>query len=979
MPAAEPGEAGGPELTLVAVRLGDMTLTDGLACYQAPTGLMVPLGPLAGLLDLGIRVDSSRLAADGFILSEERRFQLDAATRTVRVGGREFRFTAGQVQSIGGELCVEHASLAAWLPLSLVFDPYASTLTVVPREPLPMQQRLERQRLIAGNLARMGARVPSGPLRETPYRLWDAPSIDQTLAVTVVPGETGGRRAWSQHTAYLSMDLLYTEAGARLTSQGQGGHSELRLHAGRRDLQGDLLGPLHARELAVGEIAFPGLETVSRPALGTGFLLSSFPLSQPSQFDRHTFRGDLPPGWEVELYRNGAILAYRQAGPAGTYVFEDVPLMFGWNSFRRVFHGPQGQRRVETDFFNVGADLTPPGKAYYRLAASGLGGAQERALLELHLGLPAHLSATASLAQARLGPETRRYAKLGARALAGNLLAGLDVAGDQGHGKLASASLQTRLGPLGITARHTRADGFRSEVVGTHLRSRRLSSLRLDALVHPPLLPAIPAVVEISRDLSDRTTDLRQVAARLSCSRRGLSVTSMSTWTRTLFPSTGGAPEDALRGLLLFSRQIQGFALRGEFDYDLDRRERRTALSLAAELPHGDGVQYGAGVTREMSTGRVRYQLSYQKTDGAVGVGVTTGYARDAGVTAGLSLSLGLNREPRTGRWHPHARPVAVAGAASARVFLDRNGNGAMDPGEEPIEGASLLLDESYSPGQTDRQGLAFLSHLPADRSVELGVVPGSLEDPQWVLERRAVEMVPRPGRVTTVDFPVAVSGEISGTLHRNAAASLRPAEGVEVQLVDEGRGRAVRRTHSDYDGFYNFAELLPGRYRVQFAAPQMLALGVVAPEPRQIEVEAGGTLREGVDFVLGPAGGAQATGSLALAPTTAGRASAASAAPPPAAHTVTVARRIPVMSAPKLVPAMPSPAPPAPPAAAPAARGTSDHGRTLAGLPALPRFLAAPDTTPRVTPGPRPNWDEPFREIGRALLRLLGAGRRTP
>jgi hypothetical protein len=70
--------------------------------------------------------------------------------------------------------------------------------------------------------------------------------------------------------------------------------------------------------------------------------VSSFPLQLQSQFDRQSFRGELPPGWEVELYRGAELLAYAQSRADGLYEFLDVPLLFGLNVFRLELYGPQG-------------------------------------------------------------------------------------------------------------------------------------------------------------------------------------------------------------------------------------------------------------------------------------------------------------------------------------------------------------------------------------------------------------------------------------------------------------------------------------------------------------------------------------------------------------------------------------------------------------------------------------------------------------
>jgi hypothetical protein len=86
------------------------------------------------------------------------------------------------------------------------------------------------------------------------------------------------------------------------------------------------------------------------------------PADQPTSFDRHTLQGDLPPGWDVELYYNEALVGFQQSRPDGKYSFDDQPLAYGPNEFRLVFHGPLGQLRVERQSFLLEQSAVPRGR-----------------------------------------------------------------------------------------------------------------------------------------------------------------------------------------------------------------------------------------------------------------------------------------------------------------------------------------------------------------------------------------------------------------------------------------------------------------------------------------------------------------------------------------------------------------------------------------------------------------------------------------
>ena len=842
-------DAPGAEFTLLGVRLGGMVLSEAMPCYQTDEGTLVPLGALSELLGLAIQVDPARGVAEGFFIREGRRFMLDTRAQRVRVEDRERAYDAARVRLARQDILVETGLLSAWLPIDLVVDPYEGLLRVRPREPLPLQQRWERQQRIAQNRASVGALAPAGPLSPTPRTLWDMPFTDQTLTVTSSPSSAAGNRLLVQHTAYLVTELLYNEVAARLTQNPGSEGMDLHARAARRDFDGGLLGPLHAREVAGGEIVFPGQHLVSRPVTGDGVIVSNFPLSQPTQFDQHTFQGSLPPGWEVELYRNGAIIAYQQADARGTYAFENVSLLYGQNVFQRVFYGPQGQRRTENDVFEVGGDLTPPGESWYRVVSLGAGSELERSLAEWNHGLTSRVSTDVNLASIRLRGTTQRYGVAGVSLLTGRVLGRLSVGGDAVGGRVASADVQTRRAGVGLHLRHTRAEGFHSEVLNDAARRREISALRVDAMLRPPVLPPLPLVVEFSRNDLDRADCVDQVVGQLAGSSRGLAVSNQSTWTRTRRAAL--PTRECASGRLLVNRRLRRLSLRGELDYRMTGPDGPSAVSLVTDMSVGRSSVVGGGVKRDLPSRRLCYQIGYRRSEGRLGVGFQSSYIPGVGLAGSLQLTLGLNREPRAGTWSPHAWPVADAGAVSAGVFLDANGNGVRDAGETPIEDAGLLLENASDLGRTDSAGVAFVSNLPGDRHMNLSVTPASLVDPQWILEHPAVQIVPRAGKVSRVDFAVLLSGEVAGTVRIRGAAGVRPAEGIALELVPVDGTRAVRVTRSDYDGFYNFAELRPGYYTLRIPAAVMRRRGL-APVPEHVLViDHSGPVLDGVDFLL--------------------------------------------------------------------------------------------------------------------------------
>ena len=340
---------------------------------------------------------------------------------------------------------------------------------------------------------------PHYPRTPNGYGAADFPFIDQTLRATIARSG-GDSSSVFQYSTFLTGDLLFHEADAYVFGD-QHGVQDVRATIGRRDPERGLLGPLHATEYAAGDVLFPGLELISVPRFPAP-CSRTIRSSSRTQFDRHTFAG-LPEGWDVELYQNRALIGFQQHRPDGLYEFDNVPLVFGLNEFRLIFYGPQGQRREETARFNIAESLTPAGELYYRVVANDPKGSTRRGQLDFDFGISRHFSASLDLSSVELDHDVRHdYGRLGLRGYSDAIFADAEVVVDRSGGVAASAALQTRVGPVGITARYTGlADGFISETfrpIYGEIRSR--ASLRLDATIPAGRSSGIPAVVEFTED-----------------------------------------------------------------------------------------------------------------------------------------------------------------------------------------------------------------------------------------------------------------------------------------------------------------------------------------------------------------------------------------------------------------------------------------------------------------------------------------------
>lgn len=865
----EPVERPDDQLLVLELLLDRFLLRDALLAYHDGEHLLLPLGEVASALALAVEVDLGEGSAEGWILREGRVFSLDSVRREVLVDGRRERLAEEDLVELHvDDLYVEARLLERWLPIAFEVDLLASRVLVHSREPLPLERRLERRRLW-----RQVGTAPSeasGALyrREAmPYRLVDWPAVDHQMVMSLRSDERGARTSMRSNLLAAG-DLFHLESELAVAWTGGDGASppEARLKLGRRDPDAALLGGLRATEVSFGDLLTPGRPLVSQESWARGVRISNFPLDRPEEFDRITLRGDLPAGWEVELYHNEELRDFQVVGEDGRYELVDVPLYVGLNLLRLVFHGPQGQVRERRERYLIGPDMIRRDEGYYRVALQ-----EQRFFAEYERGLRRGLSLSSRIESLPVEGERHTYVGVGLPMAAGGVLGRVDLAADVEGGWAGRLSAEGALNArLRFRVDEEFFDGLVSEEAGDEDPLRRRGRWRLDGRFfgggRRPLKLALAAAFRRRLSGAAETTWTSSLSTRLG--RISLSH-GLEHGERRLV--RGGPTSRSLSSSILAAGRFGSVRARAGMLFDW-RAGSLTQISVTVDQRWSESLSSRFQVRHGLDPGDLE-----EDSQEAPAVPVAVPDAVSAGldwhlrrVTLGLSagwegggalehdrlrmafsMSYSLRRNPLSRRLRMSSRPSATQGAVAARVFLDHDLDGRYGAGDEPLPGVRFRTGGGGRPDATDEDGVVLLSGLEAHRPVDVGLKIASLEDPFWVLSREGVAVVPRAGRVMAVDFPVFLSGEVDGTVWIERGGREIGVAKVAVELVDP-RGAVTARTTSAYDGFYLLEKVPPGHYRLRLDAAELGRLGVPPPPEREVEIGADGTVRSGLDFHLG-------------------------------------------------------------------------------------------------------------------------------
>ena len=480
------------------VGIRQLRLGEGVRGYPTPEGSCLVLGDMANVLDVPVKIDLAAKQASGWAFRETNRLAIDTAARTVRFGDRQETLAPGAVRETPEGWCVDSAALGRWLGIGIKVSPYASVVTLTSEAKLPVELAQERT-LRAKHLKKAAAFPLEGlPQVKLAYRLWRAPALDFIVSGGVTYNAGSGTRVDRRASIRAAGEIARLSYDATVTSAERGVVPNVRFKAYRSEPDGGLLGPLDATNVAVGDVAGPTNRLIAGGS-GRGAEVTNRPLFNPASFDRTRFDGDLPAGWDAELYRNGQLVAFAKASAAQRYAFEDVELGYGDNRFEIVTYGPQGQQRSRIETINVGQEHVPPGKTYYYAGLNqpgsdllGFVGHREpvdrvvgddrtavpklQAAAALEHGLDKRTSVSALAAMMLVGDEKLTFVEGSLRRSIGPALVEAAVARQSGGGTAIRGSAIARFGAVNVAAEAVAArDFFYQGRFETRMRDARLA------------------------------------------------------------------------------------------------------------------------------------------------------------------------------------------------------------------------------------------------------------------------------------------------------------------------------------------------------------------------------------------------------------------------------------------------------------------------------------------------------------------------
>jgi hypothetical protein len=830
-----PQDTAPPEPVVIDLRLGRIAGTT-VQAYRVRSEVLLPLSQFLQLAEIRHRLTpEGRLEAtvdpgNVPILIDPRRDSMEYGDRHVRIEREFIRYDAP-------ELYVGSERLGDLLGLMFVVDWSDLSATVVDPSALPIGRRLRREAAREAYLRRPDGLRPDVTLGlQRPS--WDGVVVDYSLF-----SPSSDPLAGSTYGFGLGADV----GGGSLEMLGQSvGPAEL----GRVHIDASWTGVWREnrwiKQLRLGDVPSSG----PRARALEGVAITNAPFVRPSLVGSLRYAGSLEPGWSVEAYRGGELVAFDSATASGGFAI-DLPVRYGENPVDFVAYGPFGEIREFNRTYRVLGELLPARRFEY-----GLSGGR--------CPQPTFICNATANADLRYGV-TARW----------TLQGGID--------QYWRDSLTDRTHPyLALVGNPSNAWALQSEVVGGALARGALRyepsvDLRLegeyDHFAHDSAsvlaLPGLRNQMSVNGFWRPKTSHgffffegrldrIVSDAGTVTRSRLGASIQTdqlrVLPYVRTqrgpVVTGSAGSGEFAGVSTFMMPKATWGAFLGQTLlrtNTELERRAGLVSWSAFAAHPIARGVRLELGANWQRGDAGLTYTVTITSYFSALRAVTSISSPPGQPVSATQFLQGSVLWDRRTDRLGVAPGPSLERSGLSGRVYLDVNANGVRDVGEPAIGNARVLVGSRSA--RTDSSGAYRVWDLVPFEPVMVSLDSLSLDSPLLVPLFARTSIVPGPNRFRNLDIPVVEAGVIEGRVVRSGAG----VGGVTLVLTDRRRG--IQRTLVTFnDGGFYLMGVKPGDYELTVDEHVLDALAVDADPVRfSLAPTASGIGRDGLEVKLKP------------------------------------------------------------------------------------------------------------------------------
>jgi hypothetical protein len=833
----------GEEL-LLSIVLERTNLGDIFA-FTDEAGLYIELYPYLEMAELPIEANTDQSLFSGWFIKEENTFLLDLRNNdsiNVSIAGETYYFSKELVKNVDGAVYIHEALFEKWFGIEHEYRFSALRLKLLPTEPLPLQQRLARERR---SVRSSKAADPKFPELKRSYGLLSPQTFDLQLGANYQESRDA---IFGNYSVLGARDIALVHSNFFFAGNDNDLLANSRLVFSKESIDKDLLG-IGAAKVVFGDIQ-PVRQGLTRNR-SRGLLVSNTLVGNTFDKEQINIVGPLQQGWDVELYRDGVLIDRALNVQTGEYSFLDIDLNIGQNNFEIIKYGPLGQIEKEERQRLLDESTINSKDINYSFSLSE----NDKSLLGTQ-NIPI------------TGDNGYNFASdINFNALGSNWGFGLqsDFGGDRSQTEISAnttrvinnvfisrafinantndrfnygVGLSGRLGTQTINAGFSQSSSIANEQTNDRFVASNVN-LELSGKLFDDFMGGLNQNTQITYSDNEALTRLsiqNRIGIRSAYGRFFNNIEYLKT-------ETPAQTDYSALGTLTYNKSFGAVLTQLNFGYDLQDEFSINSITGFINYSMSQRLRARLSANHRLDNDSTTTNLNLNYRTGSFNISGNIGHSSLTGWIAGINTTFSISAQPLLyGETFQASRSMVNNGTLSVRVFVDENNNHSYDEGEILVPGVKVVSEQSRSRGITNDMGIAELIGLSHNVRSDVYLDQDSFPDPFLIPIIEGVSITFRRGIADSLDYPVVLTSEIEGTaLIKNEAGIDIPATKVPIILLDD-KGEIFARQITEYDGYYIFGKVPAGEYSLSIDQDFLVENNIqnIKPTPIFIDPYAG-------------------------------------------------------------------------------------------------------------------------------------------
>ena len=761
----------------------------------------------------------------GFIENEKNLYTINFEKKQITIGGKSINISRGIIEELGVKY-IRASLLFEAFGLKFIFNPRSLTakLTSDFDTPFILQQKRMKTREKISELR--GEEIIVDTIITRDYHLLKLGTLNWGLSSS----QSKKNKSNTDIKIELGTELLFGEANFLIDYNTKNKFNITDIRTRWRFINND---NKFIKQAIIGRVPGERDLITDRNTTAIGATINNTPNTVRKATGSYTITNTTEPNWNVELYLNDVLIDYTQADAAGLYVFK-VPILFGVTNLTLRFYGPLGEVRTEQKTVNNPYTVVPVKKLEYSLTAGVIKDSINNPFgnLTLNYGVTSNLTVAGGVAYS---PNNTAHPINATASASFQPFSVMFLNLDYIHEQRIKGILD-----YNITKNAFLNIGYTQFIEGKLPGASRLLKKIEVNFSKPYKNKFFSGLSQISFIQSRfKTFNYNAFNLMLNSTVNKVKVNS------SFFINWASATTPQINSRLALSYKLEnGLALQSLASYDLTTNNFKSiGLRLQKKISK---INLICSLQRSVSSKTTTLSFSANYALPFSNVAFSSFYNGNNfnfAENATGSMAFGAEQTPHVGN-----NSAIGKGGFLLYPFLDLNGNGKLDKGEKKVflpsvkvSGAKAIISKKDS--------IVRVFDLNAFRNYNVEFLDTDLNNIAWRFKHKTYKIFVDPNQYKRVFIPVISVGEINGMVYLGSRGQGR----ITIQVLDE-KENIVVETLSEFDGYFNYLGLKPGKYTVRVDPEQIKNLNFKAlPKVHQVTIKVSeyGDIIDDLDFTL--------------------------------------------------------------------------------------------------------------------------------